>query len=173
MADFDKEERIQEIKDAVDDFFEREGAKYQPFNEKDVAWAGYSVDTKFGGVRILFHAHSDQLIIKAMLPVNADEEERSNVGEFLLRANYGLKVGCFDFDFSDGEISYRISLFCGRDEFNPPTYEQINFAVIIALMMIEKYGNALVKVMFGVLEPEDAIASVEAEDTVEIDEPED
>lgn len=161
MADFDKEERIQEIKDAVDDFFEREGAKYQPFNEKDVAWAGYSVDTKFGGVRVFFHAHSDQLIIKAMLPVNADEEERSNVGEFLLRANYGLKVGGFDFDFRDGEISYRISIFCGRDEFVPPTYEQINFAVIIALMMVEKYSNSLVKVMFGMLDPEEAIELAE------------
>lgn len=164
MADFDNEERIQEIKDAVEDFFEREEAKHQPFNEKNVAVAGYSVDTKFGGVRIFFHAHSDQLLIKAMLPVNADEEERSNVGEFLLRANYGLKVGCFDFDFRDGEISYRISLFCGRDEFNPPTYEQINFAVIIALMMVEKYGNALVKVMFGMLDPEEAIELAEGDE---------
>ena len=29
MADFDKEERIQAVKEAVEDFFEREGAKYQ------------------------------------------------------------------------------------------------------------------------------------------------
>ena len=86
------------------------------------------------------------------------------VAEFLLRANYGLKVGGFDFDFDDGEISYRISIYCGDEEFVPPTYEQIDFAVIIGLMMIEKYGDALVKVMFGLVEPEDAIESVEEND---------
>ena len=30
--------------------------------------------------------------------------------------------------------------------------------------MIERYGNALLKVMFGLVEPEDAVASVDAED---------
>ncbi|MBR1805361.1 MAG: hypothetical protein IJ774_03120, partial [Selenomonadaceae bacterium] len=68
------------------------------------------------------------------------------------------------FDFSDGEISYRTSIYCGADEFAPPTYEQIDFALVIGLIMIEKYGNALVKVMFGVLEPDDAIESVESDD---------
>ena len=67
-------------------------------------------------------------------------------------------------DFDDGEISYRVSIYCGDDDFAPPTYEQIDFAVIIGLMMIEKYGNSLVKVMFGVLEPEDAINIAEADD---------
>ena len=99
-----------------------------------------------------------------MIPLSASEEERSKVGEFILRANYGLKIGGFDFDFNDGEVSYRVSMYCGDDEFVPPTYDQINFAVIIGLMMIERYGDALIKVMFGLVEPEDAIMSVEGSD---------
>ena len=164
MAILDKEERTQAIKEAVEEFFERDGTKHQPFDENNIARAGYSVDTKFGHATVFFHAHGDDLLIKIMLPVNADEAERANVGEFLLRANYGLMVGGFDFDFRDGEISYRIALYCGKDEFRPPTYEQINFAVIVGLMMVEKYGNALVKVMFGLLEPEEAIELAESND---------
>ncbi len=154
----------QEVRAAVESFFERDNAKYSPFNERNVARAGYGIGTKFGHVDVFFHAYKDKLVLHMMIPLNASEEERSKVAEFLLRANYGLKVGGFDFDFSDGEISYRVAIYCGSDEFSPPTYEQIDFAVVVGLMMIQKYGNALIKVMFGLLEPEEAIKTVENDD---------
>ena len=164
MDDPKGRDTLKEVRGAVENFFKRDGVKHRPFDERDVASAIYSVDNKFGHVTIFFHAYKDKLVLHMMIPLNASEPERSKVGEFILRANYGLKVGCFDFDFNDGEISYRISLYCGEEEFVPPTYEQIDFAVIIGLMMIERYGDALVKVMFGLVEPEDAIESVEAND---------
>ena len=81
----------------------------------------------------------------------------------LHRANYGLNNGNFDFDFNDGEISYRMAIYCGVDEFAPPTYEQIDFALVVGLMMIDKYGDALIKVMFGLVEPADAIEDAETD----------
>lgn len=164
MTDLDKRDRTQEIIAAVENFFERDKVKHDPFNERNVARATYSIDTRFGHSQVFFHAYEDRLIFHFMLPLKAAEEERAKVGEFLLRANYGLKIGGFDFDFDDGEISYRIALYCGHDEFAPPTYEQIDFSVIIGLMMVEKYGDALVKVMFGMAEPEDAIEATEMDE---------
>ena len=96
-----------------------------------------------------------------MLPLESGEEERAKVGEFLHRANYGLRIGGFDYDYDDGQISYRVSLYCGDEEFAPPTFEQIEYALIINLMMVSKYGDALLKVMFGLAEPKDAIETVE------------
>ena len=75
-----------------------------------------------------------------------------------------MRVGGFDFDFDDGEISYRVALYCGDKEFAPPTYEQIDHDVCVALAMIRKYGDALVKVMFGLVEPKEAIDAVENAD---------
>ncbi len=155
---------LQAVREAVENFFEKDKLKHKPFDERNVASAIYSLDVKFGHVTVFFHAYKDRLIIHSILPLNADEEERVKVGEFLLRANYGLKVGGFDFDFDDGEISYRVSIYCGDDDFVPPTYEQIAFVVFIGMMMIERYGNALIKVMFGLVEPSDAIESVESDD---------
>ena len=160
MADLKLNTKV-EIRAAVEDFFERDGIKYTPFDAENVARAIYSVDAKFGHVKIFFHAFKDKLILHFVIPLSADEEERAKVGEFLLRANYGLNVGCFDFDFDDGKISYRISIYCGEDEFAPPTYEQIYYSVIIGLMMIEKYGDALTKVMFGLIEPQEAVEGAE------------
>jgi len=161
MSDTEKQAKAMEVREAVEEYFDSEGMKYTPFDENNVANATYSSHTKFGHVTVIFHAYHDMLILHFILPLNASEEERAKVGEFLLRANYGLKVGGFDFDFNDGEISYRIAIHCGFEEFAPPNHEQIDAALTIGLMMVEKYGNALVKVMFGLAEPEDAIEDAE------------
>ena len=160
----EKRDTLPEVRAAVENYFERDKLKYEPFNERNVARAVYGIKAKFGHADVFFHAYKDRLVIHIMIPLNAGEEERAKVGEFLLRANYGLKVGCFDFDFNDGEISYRMSIYCGNKEFTPPTYEQIDFAVVVGLSMVDRYGDALVKVMFGLVEPIDAIAAVEADD---------
>lgn len=164
MPDLDKRDKAAEIRAALENYFEVEKAKYDPFNERGVAHATYSVETKFGHVEIFFHVYNDMLILHFMIPLKAGEKERAKVGEFLLRANYGLKVGCFDFDFDDGEISYRVAIYCGADEFAPPGHEQLDAALSIGLMMVDKYGDALVKVMFGLAEPVDAIAAAEEDD---------
>ena len=160
----EQHDTLSEVRAAVENYFERDNLKHEPFNERNVARAVYGIKAKFGHADVFFHAYKDRLVIHIMVPLNAGEEERAKVGEFLLRANYGLKVGCFDFDFDDGEISYRMSIYCGSDEFEPPTYEQIDFAVVVGLSMVDRYGDALVKVMFGLVEPEDAIAAVESDD---------
>ena len=164
MADSIERDTAAEIRAAVKNYFETEGAKYTPFDERGVAHATYAVDVKFGHVEVFFHAYRDMLILHLIVPLKTGEDERAKVGEFLHRANYGLKVGGFDFDFNDGEISYRVAIYCGSDEFAPPGHEQIDAALTIGLMMIDKYGDGLVKVMFGLAEPEDAIDAADADD---------
>ena len=161
MTDLDK---IAVIRAATENFFEQENLKFTPFDEHNVASATYNVDAKFGHATVFFRVNKDRLLLRTIIPLNAGKADRQKVAEFLLRANYGLKTGGFDMDFDDGEISYRVSIFCGVEDFVPPTYEQIDFSVIISLMMIERYGDALVKVMFGLVEPEDAIEAVESDD---------
>lgn len=160
----EKRDTLAQVRAAVENFFERDEIKHEPFDERNVASAIFGVESKFGHVTVFFHAYKDKLIIKSMLPLSAEEDDRAKVGEFLHRANYGLMIGNFDFDYRDGEISYRVPIYCGRDEFAPPTYEQIDFAVIISLMMISKYGNSLIKVIFGLAEPEDAAEAAEIDD---------
>ena len=164
MADSIERDTAAEIRAAVKNYFETEGAKYTPFDERGVAHATYAVDVKFGHVEVFFHAYRDMLILHLIVPLKAGEDERAKVGEFLHRANYGLKVGNFDFDFNDGEVSYRVAIYCGSDEFETPRHEQIDAALTIGLMMIDKYGDGLVKVMFGLAEPEDAIDAADADD---------
>ena len=160
MPKKEKRDTKQEIIKAVENYFEIDEVKHKPFDENDVAQATYAIQSKFQHADVLFMAYEDRLVIRMILPLRADDE-RAKVGEFLHRANYGLNNGNFDFDFDDGEISYRMAIYCGVDEFATPTYEQIDFALVVGLMMIDKYGDALIKVMFGLIEPVDAIEDVE------------
>lgn len=159
-----RRDTLAEVREAVEDFFKQDEAKYQPFNERNVASANYAVRAKLGKATAFFHAYKDKLIVKLMLPIKAEEADRAKVGEYLHRANYGLMIGNFDFDFNDGEISYRVPIYCGKEHFMPPTYEQIDFAVLIGLSMISKYGDGLLKIILGVATPEEAVDAAEADD---------
>ena len=161
---FDKGDNKSRIIEAVENYFERDEIKYTPFNDRDIAKASFRIKSKLQHVDVFFSAYNDRLIIRIMIPVNGDGDERAKVGEFLMRANYGLRIGCFDYDYDDGEISFRVPIYCGTDEFTPPTYEQIDTSLMIGIMMVDKYGNALLKVIFGLLEPEEAIEEVENTD---------
>ncbi|MCR5833949.1 MAG: YbjN domain-containing protein [Selenomonadaceae bacterium] len=167
MENYYDEERntLAEIKTAVENYFRREDLQYSPFDERNIASVPWNIDLKLlNTVTVYFRAYDDKLVIHFILPVRAAEEVREKVGEFLLRANYGLKVGGFDFDFNDGEISYRIAYYLGEEEFAVPTYEQLDFAMSVGLTMVQKYGDALMKVMYGFIQPEAAIIEAEAED---------
>ena len=96
---FDKSDNKSRIIKAVEDYFEREELKYTPFNERDVAKASFRVKSKLQHVNVFFGAYNSKLIIRIILPINAGEDERAKVGEFLMRANYGLQIGCFDYDY--------------------------------------------------------------------------
>ena len=99
----------------------------------------------------------------SLIAIKADEENRPAVAEYLLRANYGMKTGGFDFDFNDGEISYRVSTYCGDENFVPPTHEQIDHAIKLCAAMTQRYGDGLLKVLYGLQTPKEAIQEVESD----------
>lgn len=162
MKNLEKVDTVREIQKAVEDFFVRDEVSYTPFDERNVAKATYRLQSKLQRVNVYFRVYKRSLIIRLLLPLSAGKDERAKVAEFLLRANYGLKIGGFDFDFEDGEISYRVSIYCGDEEFKPPTYEQIENCLINSALTVDRYGDGLIKVLFGLAEPEDAIEAAES-----------
>jgi hypothetical protein len=52
----------------------------------------------------------DLILLYSVCPFRVPEERRSEVSEFLTRANYGLAAGNFELDFADGEVRYKTAL---------------------------------------------------------------
>lgn len=97
-------------------------------------------------LQFIAREHPNTLVLNVRLPGAVDEEDRSEIGEFLLMANWGLKVGSFDLDHSDGEVIYRIGI---------PTAESVLSQSMItemiecAITTVQHYSIGLMRVVRG------------------------
>lgn len=61
-------------------------------------------------------------------------------------------------NYTDGEITYRTALYCGDAV---PTYDQVETMICINFLTVDRYGDALIKVMYGLSSPEAAIQEMQ------------
>lgn len=95
----------------------------------------------------------------SICPVNVPEDKRQKMAEFLTRANYGLKVGNFEMDFSDGEIRYKTSLNVENDQLSGPIIRNLVYA---NLWTMDRYLAGILSVIYGNIDPTEAIKKSEA-----------
>lgn len=116
---------------------------------------------KNGELRIFAQVRVDleQFIFYAISTVKVPEEARPAIAEFITRANFGLRVGNFEMDYSDGEVRYKSSL---DFEGEPLTDNLIRNAVYPAVQTMDSYLPGLMKVAFGGLTPFEAIEEIES-----------
>jgi hypothetical protein len=80
------------------------------------------------------------------------------VTEFITRANCGMRIGNFEFDLGDGEITFRSGLnFSGADL----SSELIRGAVEPALKAFDEFFPGLLKVIAGTKSPLAAVREIE------------
>ena len=80
------------------------------------------------------------------------------IAEFITRANYGLVLGAFEMDFSDGEIRYRSGVGVEGEEL---THAYIRPIVYANVLTMDKYLSGIMKVIYGDTTPESAVEQVE------------
>ena len=100
-----------------------------------------------------------QFVFYSVCSVNAPENKRQALAEFIARANYGMILGNFELDFTDGEIRYKTSIDVGNDKI---TYELIRQVVYTNVMMMDKYQPGIMSVIYSDVSPEEAIKQIEA-----------
>ncbi len=136
---------------------------YSRNEEKQFIDFGITLSTckKMGSVRVfIFPVNEKGLLTYAVCPQKVDEEDRVNVMEYITRANYGLRLGNFEMDLRDGEVRYKTYLELQSDT---PPMKVVDLNIAMSYVMLEKYGNGLLKVMFGAASPADAIKEAEAD----------
>ena len=96
----------------------------------------------------------------AQSPMRVPHEERLSACELLMRANHGLMFGGFDLDFNDGEVRFKVAVDV---EGGTLGVEAVHSMITVALDMYELWYPPLMKVVYGGISPEDAVAEVNAE----------
>jgi hypothetical protein len=100
----------------------------------------------------------EQLICYVLAPVKAPENSFDRVVEFVTRANYGMRIGNFEFDYSDGEIRYKSSFDFEKSELTP---QLIKNSLYPAVSTMDRYLPGLMAVMYGGKSAQEAIMDIE------------
>ena len=105
------------------------------------------------------------------LPLRVSNEKmRPLAAEYLCRAQWGLVVGAFEFDFRDGQVDFHIAHVMENQTI---TEETIIRLFRTGLRMFDRYTPGLMQVVFGGNTPSDAVylAELDMHSDDVIDEP--
>ena len=100
----------------------------------------------------------DLLVFFSVAPDDVPEDRRAAVAEYLTRANYGLPLGNFEMDWSDGEVRCRTSVHIADA---PLTLGVIRSIVATNLGLMMRYLPGLLAVVRDEAGPEAAVAAAE------------
>jgi len=96
----------------------------------------------------------EQFVFYSIYPIKVPKAKRRTLGEFIARANYGMMIGNFELDFTDGEIRYKTSIDVEGDRLSFALIQQLVYANVT---MMDKYLPGMKLVLESGMSPEDAI----------------
>ena len=146
------------ILDAAERFFKDANWNFERHPERAVLRLPFS--GKNGRWMCFAQERNNQLLFYSVASVNAPEDKRGVISEFITRANYGLNIGNFELDYTDGEVRYKTSVDVEGGEL---TQTMIKNMVYMNVLMMDKYLPGIMGVLYDYATPEQAVAKVEAE----------
>lgn len=146
------------IREAVVQFLEEEHFQHWEMEGKPVM--RWSLSVVNGTYECYAHMmeRQERLIVYSVLPFYVPAPKRLVVAEFITRANYGMILGNFEMDFSDGEVRFRTSVDV---EGGVLTAKMVRTLVYVNINMIDSYYPGVMAVVFANLNPAQAISRVE------------
>ncbi len=100
----------------------------------------------------------EQFVFYSVCPVRAPEPKRPAIAEFITRANYGMIIGNFEMDYSDGEIRYKSSIDVEGVAFDKALIKQMVYANVI---IMDRYMPGIMRVIYSNGEPAAEIQAIE------------
>ncbi len=113
---------------------------------------GQTVATGFVGDHAVFPMtvglHRDEALLGVFvrIPLVAPEARRGEMADAINRANYGLSLGCFEMNPSDGTIGFRIVMPL---EDGSLTRDQFRHLFYSAMASADDYTRAFARLLFG------------------------
>ena len=143
---------------AVKAYYESQGWKFEVKEDRDRIEMLITL-RDFNACRVITRVYDKRFSTYCIFPVRVPEKARAKAGEYLHRANYGLNIGNFEFDYNDGEVRYKANIQCGEAI---PAMDIIERLVDVGMDMVIRYGDGLMKVIYGNADPKKTIQEIES-----------
>lgn len=148
-----------EIVNAIKNYFDMEEWKYRFDEERSLFDTTLIVKHKLKSIDFKIIARDTSFLTLASIEITADDETVAPLSEFFTRANFGLNDGCFQMHYDKGLIQFRIFHNCTD---GIPSSEVIQRSIVLCAQMFKRYGDGILKVMFGIQSPKEAIEMCES-----------
>jgi len=151
----------------VVEFFKDDGWPFTQLEDEEILRLEYEGENSKWRCFAHVIEESQRFVFLSSLANFVPKLMRLEASEYLTRANFGMEVGNFEMDFSDGTVRYRTSVDVEGGEL---TSTMIKNMVYLNIAVMDQYLPGLKKVVKDGMEPEKAIEEVEAEDSEETSE---
>jgi hypothetical protein len=155
------EEHGMQAFETLSQFLEEDGWYPQRLDDKTIYRVGFSGKNGQTVCYAQVRVDLEQFLFYVIAPIKAPEEKRQAVAEFITRANYRLRIGNFELDFSDGEVRYKSSIDFEGETLTPGL---IKMAVYPAVQTMDRYLPGLMSIVYSDKAPAEAIAEIESDD---------
>ncbi len=115
------------------------------------------VRCKLQTAQMIILVREDNFATLTTIPLAADENHRLAMAEFLTRINWGMRNGNFEMSMDTGEIRYKTYVHTGTQ---PLDMAAARLATLLPFLMIDRFGDALLEVLFGFKSPREAFESL-------------
>ena len=156
------------IADAIQEFLHDDDWNYTFHEDKGIFHFSLSTHSRLNAVDYFIAVREDHYRVLCISPLSVDADspqELARMAEFLTRANYGMTRGCFEMDYRDGEIRFRMTVDCDGDAV--PTQEIVKNSISIPASMFNRYGSGMIQTMFFDLNPADIVRACETDNASE------
>ena len=149
----------QALADALRDILDGAGIKstFEERAEFGVFTVRMKLSCKLQSAQVLVLVREDNFSALATIPLSADETTRLAVAEYLTRANYNMRNGNFEMSMETGEIRFKTYVHVGD---GPVDKKAAHLAVMMPFLMLNRYGDGLLEVLFGFKSPREAFEAI-------------
>jgi hypothetical protein len=140
------EEPAQPLLGIIERFFESDGWVTTEQPEHDILWVGFEGTNGQWKCCAQAREEEQQMIFYSICPRRVEPAQRTAMAEFITRANYGIVIGNFELDYSDGEVRFKTSIDVEDARLTPPLIHHLVYA---NLLMTDRYLPGITAIIEG------------------------
>lgn len=150
------------IDDAVREYLTKENLNFSEDTERGVFRSNFALKNCSLAATIVCQPDEAGFNYTLRTSVVVSEDRRDDVMKFVTMANFGMRLGGFQFDLNDGEIFFYASSLVGSE---PPEDAVIERIIWSSNITLDRYFNGLMKVIYADADPVKTVRNIEQRDT--------
>lgn len=146
------------IYEVVEEFLKTDNWSNTRLEDRTILKTGFEGDHGEFTCYAQAREEQEQFVFYSVFPVKVPPASHAVIAEFITRANYGMIIGNYELDLSDGEVRFKTSVDLEGVEAVPKIIRNLVYANVLTM---DKYFPGLMRVIYGGISPEEAIKEIE------------